>query len=100
MTGKLAITGNQSTTFGYKLCQRHLQHLSDVDRMAVRAVRDLMAAGGAVGDDEGVGTGLAYGGKQRKLGHRHRSVVVLGFVAEAARHATAARVDGLDGKLG
>ena len=58
-----------------------------MDRMAARAVSDLMAARGAVGDDEGIGVGLAHGGKQRKLGHRYRSVVVLGFVAEAARHA-------------
>ena len=33
----------------------------------------------------------AHRGQQRQLGHLHRNVVVLGLVAEAARHAAAAR---------
>ena len=67
-----------------------------MQRVALRAVVDLVAAGGAVGDDERVGVGLAHRGQQRELAHRHRDVDRVGAVAERAGHAAAARLHGLD----
>ena len=40
---------------GKALVKRPLQHARDVQRIALSAVRDLMAAAHAVGDDQGVG---------------------------------------------
>ena len=45
-----------------------------MDRLAARAVVDLVAAAGAIGDDERVGAGVADGGQQRGLGHFHREL--------------------------
>ena len=67
-----------------------------MEGVAAGAVLDLVAAGGAVGDDQRVGLGLAHGGKQRELGHLERDVDGVGAVAERAGHAAAARFDGLD----
>ena len=69
------------------------QHARDVHRLALRAVLDLVAAAGAVGDDQRVGRGLAHRGQQVRFAHLHRHLVVLGLVAEAARHAAAGRFD-------
>ena len=62
-----------------------------MNRLAAGAVVDLVAAGGAVGDDQRVGVGLADGGQQRQLAHRQRHVDGVGGIAEAAGHAAAAR---------
>ena len=43
-----------------------------------------------------VGVRLAHGRQQRELAHRQRDVDRVGAVAEAAGHAAAARLDGLD----
>ena len=67
-----------------------------MQRVALRAVVDLVAAGGAVGDDQRVRVGLADGGQQRKLAHRQRDVDGVGAIAERARHAAAAQLHGLD----
>ena len=45
------------------------------------------------------GVRRAHGRQQRELRHAHRDVVVRGVVAEAARHAAAARLDQLDREL-
>ena len=44
--------------------KRALQHASDVDRFALRAVANLVAAARAVRDDERVRTGLAHARQQ------------------------------------
>ena len=54
-----------------------------------REVRDLVAAGGAVGHDDVVGAGGADGGQERQLGHGLRSLQRLGTVTEGAGHAAA-----------
>jgi hypothetical protein len=50
---------------------------------------DLVAAGGAVGDDECVGGRNPQGGEQRQLGHLQRHSDDLALIAERARHAAA-----------
>ncbi len=79
-------------------CSRdtHRQHPCDMQRLALRAVVDLVPAGGAVRHDERIGVGLAHRGQQRKFAHRKRHIDRVGAVAERARHPAAARVDGLD----
>ena len=57
------------------LRQQSLEQARDVDRLALRAVGDLVAAAGAVGDDDRVGL-LAHGRQQARFGHLHRDVVV------------------------
>src|SRR5258706_5651728 len=75
------------------------QHPRDVNGLSRRAIGDLMATAGAVGDEERV---LARGpdlGKQSELSHSHRDRVVPGLVAEAAGHAAAGGLDRLDLEL-
>src|SRR5215469_2598876 len=69
--------------------EAHRQHARDVKRLALRAIVDLVPAGGAVGDDERRLVGTAYGGQQRQLGHLDRGVIGLGAIAEGAGHAAA-----------
>ena len=38
---------------------------------AIGAMLDLMAAGGAIGDNLSLPVGLAYSGKERQLSHLH-----------------------------
>jgi hypothetical protein len=70
-----------------------------VQGAAIRAERDLLAAAGAVGDDE---TALVRGshlGSERELRHLFRDGFVLRIVTEAARHSATARLDRLDVQL-
>src|SRR5437660_1508330 len=64
------------------------------------AVVDRVAARGAVGHDDGVVRRLAHGRQQRQLAHGERGIDRLRTVAERARHAAAARLDGLDREAG
>ena len=63
-------------------------------RLALRAIPNLVAAAGAVGDDDGVWVG-AHGRQQREFGHLHRHLKMAGLVAKAAGHAATARLDQL-----
>ena len=76
----------------------HRQHARDMQRLAVGAVADLVAAGGAVGDDDRILRRLAHRRQQRQLAHLERHVDGVGAVAEGAGHAAAARLDRLDRK--
>ena len=69
---------------GMRLKQGVQQH-RHMHRLAARSVEYLSAAAGAVRDHDRAAV-RADGGKQTRLAHRHRHVVVLGFVAERARH--------------
>ena len=62
--------------------------------LALRTIRNLMPAAGAVGHDDGIRL-RAHGRQQAQLGHLHRHRVVAGLVAEAARHAAAGAFDHL-----
>ena len=75
---------------------RHLQHLRQVQRPALRSLRDLLAATEAVDDDQPVGRGLADGGKEFEFADGHGDVVFAVFEAEGASHATAARGGSLE----
>ena len=65
-------------------------------RIAARSVGDLVPAARPSGDDQGVPVCRPHRGQEVELAHRHRRIVVRGFVAEGAGHAAAARRDGLD----
>src|SRR5260221_2779267 len=71
----------------------------DVNGLSRRAIGDLMATAGAVGDEERVLARGADLGKQCELGHFHRDRVLPGLVAEAAGHAAAGGLDRLDLQL-
>src|SRR5215475_15546126 len=86
--------------YNLRLLYRFGQNLGDVYRLSVAAVGDLVAAGGAVGNDQRIGGSLAHRRQQRQLGHGERGLVVLGLVAEAAGHAAAARLDHADSEFG
>jgi hypothetical protein len=58
-----------------------------------------MPARGAVRNDDRIGCGTTYRGKQGELGHLERHVDGVGAVAEAPGHAAAARLDGFNGEL-
>ena len=62
-------------------------------RRPAGAVGNLVAATGAIRNDERAFAGGAHGRQQRGFGHRHRDFVMLGLVAEAARHAAAGALD-------
>src|SRR5476651_700907 len=69
-------------------------------RLTVGAVGDLVTAGRAVSHDQCAFVGLAHRRQQRELGHGDRRLIMLGLVAEAARHAAATRLDWTDGEVG
>ena len=71
-----------------------------MQRFASRAIADLLATAGAVGDQQRRRIGRAHRRQQRELGHRHRDLEMFGLVAEGAGHAAAARLDGLDLEVG
>ena len=56
---------------------------------------DLLPAGGAVRDDDGVRPCPPHGRQQRQLAHGQRHIVSLRLVAERAGHAAAGRSDRL-----
>src|SRR5262249_5335421 len=74
----------------------HRECPGDMEGGALRAILDLVAAGGAVGDQECFGSRAANGGQQRQLGHLDRGIVGVGAVTECTGHAAAAGFDGLD----
>ena len=57
------------------------------------AVVDLVAAGGAGGEDDGVGGGLADDGEEGEFADLHGKVVAVFAEAEGAGHAAAAGVE-------
>lgn len=63
----VTLAGRPSSV-GFLQC--HIQNAGDMDRFAVAAVVDLVAAAGTVGHDDIVGLSLANGGQQREFGHR------------------------------
>ncbi len=68
-----------------------MQNLSGVDRVAARAVDNLVTAARAWGHDERVWVGLPHGGKEHEFPNPHRDIEVLLLVAERTGHpATAA----------
>jgi hypothetical protein len=71
----------------YKSAKHPLQQPRNVDRVPARAIGNLVAATGAVGDDERVLAGSAHFRQQGQLGHLHRDIVVRRFVPEAAPYA-------------
>ena len=62
----------------------------DMDGVAPCPILDLMPAGGPVGNDDGLRTGLADGRQQRQFRHCLGDFDRLGLIAEGARHAAAA----------
>ena len=78
------------------LRRTHRQHARDMHRLAAGAVVDLVPAGGAVGDDQRVGVGLAHRRQQRQLAHRQRHVDGVGGVAEAPAMPQQLELDRLD----
>src|SRR3546814_2236156 len=53
--------------------ERRVENAGDIQRLALRAVLDLMTAARAVGDDQCVGRRGAHRGQQRQLAHLQRS---------------------------
>src|SRR6185369_18063481 len=73
-----------------------LQDLCEVQRLAVRALLDLLPAAEAVGDDERVARRRAHRRQQHPLADAHRDLVVVAIEAERAGHAAAAGVELLE----
>ncbi len=82
--------------FALLLVHAHLKDLSQVQRLAVRGLRNLLPATESVGNDQGFFRRAAHGGKQHALatGQGNFEVVPL-FIAESTRHPTAARIEHL-----
>src|SRR5882757_383110 len=72
---------------GSRVVEARCQHAGDMKGGAVRAILDLMAARGAVGDDQRRIVGAPDSRQQRELGHVDRSLIGVGAVAEGAGHA-------------
>src|SRR5471030_838751 len=69
-----------------------VQQYCDVTGGAARAMRDLVAAAGAVGHDDGAAI-LTDRRQQALFGHLHRNVIMIGVIAEAASHAATGSLD-------
>src|SRR5471030_796432 len=63
-----------------------VQQHGNVTGGAARAMRDLVAATGAVGHDDGAAI-LTHRRQQAQFGHLHRNVIMIGVIAEATSHA-------------
>src|SRR3546814_19416019 len=72
--------------------ERRIENAGDMQRLALRAVLDLMTAARAVGADQRVGRRGAPRGQQRQLAHLQRYVRGIRRVAERAGPAAAARL--------
>ena len=83
-----------------RLGEAALDDARHVDRLPSRSVPDLVAARGAVGDDDGVGRRVAHRRQQRQLTHRERHVDGVGVIAEGAGHAAATGLDRLHREFG
>src|SRR5216684_8771502 len=73
--------------FALLLVHAHLKDLSQVQRLAVRGLRNLLPATESVGNDQGFFRRAAHGGKQHAFatGQGNFEVVPL-FIAESTRH--------------
>lgn len=67
-----------------------------MDGFAGSAIGNLMSAAGAIGHDQGVRTRRPHSRQKVELSHLHRHRLMARLKAEAARHATTARLDCLD----
>ena len=75
----------------------HLQHLGQMQRVAMRELRDLFLAAEAVGDDQRLVVRFAHGGQQALLAASNRYVVVpTALEAERTGHAATAVLRHLD----
>jgi len=72
----------------------------DMERVARRAILDLMPAGGAVGDNKRRLVRAACGRQQRELRHGDRSLIGVDAITEGAGHPAATGLDGLDVQAG
>ena len=92
-TSQFAVSGASAAPFWVRCRSRLMARTrADVQRVASRAVGDLMPARGAVSHDERLGS-LCARPEQRQLAHRHRDPVGVGAIAEGAGHAAATRFD-------
>src|ERR1700687_471730 len=71
------------------LTQCHLENFGEVQRVAVRFLRNLLAATETVGDDEPVGGSLANAGQDFDFADRFRDIVFFFFETDRSRHAAA-----------
>src|SRR5437870_63368 len=70
--------------------RRHglIHHLGEVERPSPRTLLDLLATTEAIGEEQGLGRGVADRGQQDPLRRRHRNAVAFSaFEAEGAGHA-------------
>ena len=70
-----------------------MQHLRDVERHLACAVLDLLAAGEAVREQQGLGRTPARPGEQLPFADLHGDLVLLLLEPERSRHAAATRVE-------
>src|SRR5579883_1380972 len=75
---------------------RAIEHARGMERFPRRAMRDLVAAARAGGDEDRVGRGLAHLGQHAEFADLHRDFVMLGLVAEGSCHAAAGALEALD----
>src|SRR5258706_1551153 len=85
---------------GPRVVEAHRQHPRDVKGATSGAILDLMPARGSVSDDQGRIIRAPHGRQQRQFGHLHRGLIGVGAIAEGARHAATARLDGFDIQIG
>src|ERR1700688_985474 len=72
-----------------RLSQCHLENFSEMQRVAIRLLRDLLAATETIGDDEPVRWSAADGWKTLEFAARLRNLVFIFFEAESSSHAAA-----------
>src|SRR5260370_24628160 len=85
---------------GSRTLEAHRQHPRDVKGATPGAVLDLMPARSSVSDDQGGIIRAPHRRQQRQFGHLDGGLIGVGAIAEGARHAATARLDGFDIQIG
>src|SRR6516162_2258024 len=101
LTNRLSesLGSGSNTTFSSSIsdsCRGVVEDADEVACLTRRGIGDLVAAAGAVGDDQRLGRCGSHFRQDVELTDLQRHLVMLGFVAEGSRHTAAGRLEGLD----